>query len=410
MSGTVIAQIIMFAMTPILTRFYGPDAFGVLGLFTATVAVCSVIVALRYQLAIVLPKEENGAISVLKLSMIVVLFMTLILCLLIFFLGEIITDLLGISELNTWLWWIPIYVLFMGVYQNLEYFSIRKKAYKRLSISQVTRATSTSGFQLTGSLVSVGPGGLIIGMVVGQVLASVTLALQVFKNEKGLMNKVKKNNDVFNVAREYSMYPKYNTPQALINSFSQTIPIFALTVFFNPAIAGFYTLSHRLLSMPMSLVSDAVRKVYFQKASSQYNKGEKLFDGFLKIMLLMSILGLIPTLIVVFFGPDLFMLFLGENWSYAGVFAQWIIVWLFFDFLRKPCLPIVEIFKWQKQYLNYEIIVILLRVIVLIAGSFYFEPIIAIALFSIVSAIMNLVLIITTIHMLRVKTRTGGNK
>ena len=58
--GTVIAQIIGIITVPIISRFFGPEAYGTAALFTSITGVISVICCWRYELAIVVP-EKVGA-------------------------------------------------------------------------------------------------------------------------------------------------------------------------------------------------------------------------------------------------------------------------------------------------------------------------------------------------------------
>ena len=51
-SGSVIGQMVLLAVTPLLTRLYGPNEFGVFGLFTVFVNSASVALALRFDMAI----------------------------------------------------------------------------------------------------------------------------------------------------------------------------------------------------------------------------------------------------------------------------------------------------------------------------------------------------------------------
>jgi O-antigen/teichoic acid export membrane protein len=67
-SGTAAAQLIAVAFSPLITRIFGPEAFGLLGVFKALVATLAPIAALTYPIAIVLPKKDSEAIELMKLS------------------------------------------------------------------------------------------------------------------------------------------------------------------------------------------------------------------------------------------------------------------------------------------------------------------------------------------------------
>ena len=77
MSGTVIAQVIGLLITPILTRLYAADAFGEMALFMSISSIIGVVACLKYELAIVIPKEDDEAVAVLSVSFLSVLAVSL---------------------------------------------------------------------------------------------------------------------------------------------------------------------------------------------------------------------------------------------------------------------------------------------------------------------------------------------
>ena len=57
MTGATIAQAIPIAISPILTRIYTPEDFGIFALFIAITTIFGTIANGRYELAIMLPKN-----------------------------------------------------------------------------------------------------------------------------------------------------------------------------------------------------------------------------------------------------------------------------------------------------------------------------------------------------------------
>ena len=68
MLGTTVAQAIPIIISPILTRIYSPEEFGLLILFMSIVSILSVIVSLRYERAIIQPLDDEDAISLVVIS------------------------------------------------------------------------------------------------------------------------------------------------------------------------------------------------------------------------------------------------------------------------------------------------------------------------------------------------------
>src|SRR5699024_10498838 len=74
--GTAGAQIISVALSPVITRLYGPEAFGIMGTFTALHRIVIPYDALTYPIAIVLPKNDKKAKCLIKLSVFITTIIT----------------------------------------------------------------------------------------------------------------------------------------------------------------------------------------------------------------------------------------------------------------------------------------------------------------------------------------------
>src|SRR5699024_8407489 len=77
-SGTAGAQVITMLFSPIITRMYGPEVFGLMGTFSAMINIIIPVAALTYPIAIVLPKKHKEAKSIMRLSMLVALIFSLL--------------------------------------------------------------------------------------------------------------------------------------------------------------------------------------------------------------------------------------------------------------------------------------------------------------------------------------------
>ena len=69
-TGTALAQAVPIAITPILTRLYTPEDFGVFAVYMALSSILVVLVTGRYELAIVVPQKDEDAINIVALSVV----------------------------------------------------------------------------------------------------------------------------------------------------------------------------------------------------------------------------------------------------------------------------------------------------------------------------------------------------
>ena len=71
-SGTVIGQLLLLAASPVVTRLYSAEDFGVFGVFVSFVSILSVVSSLRYQIAIPIPEDDRQASNLAALALAIV--------------------------------------------------------------------------------------------------------------------------------------------------------------------------------------------------------------------------------------------------------------------------------------------------------------------------------------------------
>jgi O-antigen/teichoic acid export membrane protein len=185
MTGTTFAQALLIIIAPILTRLYTPDDFGVFALYTSILGILSVIACLRYELAIVLPEKDEDAANLLVLCLLICSVISLMALVLVALFRDSFALLLSAPKISFWLWFLPASLFLTGTFQALNYWSTRRKQFKRLAIRQITQNSVTAVTQIaSGASLNAGAGGLIGGYIAGQAAATGRLAWRVWKEEK----------------------------------------------------------------------------------------------------------------------------------------------------------------------------------------------------------------------------------
>jgi O-antigen/teichoic acid export membrane protein len=393
MSGTIIAQIITVAVSPILTRLFSPSLFGVYGVYMSIVAIVTAVVTMRYDQALMLPKNNKDAAHLFWASLIVVTvvsLVSLIICVLFF---RQIPTLLKVTEFGWLVLLLPLSIFLAGVYQTLNSWSTRQKQFKRASISQVVRSSVAVGVQIPSGAVKASPAGLIGGAVMGDFFASLVLAFQVNREDHKILGEGLHWHSIKHLGKQYSDFPLYSSTQNLFNAISQNIPLILLAKFFGPAVVGFYALGVRVLQLPMNLVLTSLRQVLFQKASEVYNSGGDTYALFKKTTLGLVAIAAVPAITVILFGPALFGFVLGKEWIVAGEYAKWLVLWLICMFVNLPAVLFGQIYRKQRALLIQDIFLLFFRVMAIFIGGIRKDPLLAIILYSFVGAFFNLLII-----------------
>lgn len=347
MTGTTIAQAIPIAISPILTRIYTPEDFGVFAIFVAIVGVISVIASASYEQAIMLPKKDVDAINVFALSFILICFTSIATVVLIILFKESIASLLNSEAIIDWIYLIPITVFFVGLFNLLTNYNNRMKYYKDIANATIIKSLVLASIQLVIGFSKTGVSGLILGQVVSQLFANLKLFKNIIKNKILLsyVNKIK----IFAMARKYKKFPKYNMPHALVGTVSSNLPIYIFTPFFGSTVVGYYSLSLIIVFTPLMIVAGATSRVYNQKVSELYNKKQDTYNFTVNIIKALLKKILLPFILFVFFAPDVFEFVFGKQWIEAGKYIQILSVYLILNVMVSTIAYIPSLVGLQKK-------------------------------------------------------------
>ena len=335
MTGTSMAQVMLIALSPILTRLYSPEDFGVFALYTSICTILMVFVTGKYELTIIIPKRSSEAINLVAVTAGLSLLSSLLLLGVVLIWGAQIAVLLNHSEVGLWLYLIPLTTLILGCYHALNFWTNRRARYKSMAASRVVQSGASGAIQLAAGAFKLGQAGLILGQMLGQMLAVLFLLKSLPIKERKMFRCVDFKR-MCHAVHKHIGYPKYIMPAQVMSVGATELPLLLLTMFFGADVVGFYFLALRVMAAPISLVASAVGDVYRQKAAEQYaRQGEcfGIFWAFFKRLLLFAFLPMLPILL---FGPSLFAFVFGENWRNAGEIAALLSVLTFFQTVSSP--------------------------------------------------------------------------
>lgn len=399
-SGTAGAQAITMLLTPLITRLYGPEVFGLLGSFTAVLAIATPIAALSYPIAIVLPKADDEAKAIAKLAFRIALAIALILVVILLIAGNELATLLGIEAISNFLLLIPLAMFFNALHQIMQQWLIRKKQFK-----VTARVALSQSLILNSSKLAVGwfhpfSSVLIVLTTLGSALHALQLwfGAKKWADEEGRIVKITKKVSLKKMAYKYRDFPYFRAPQVFINALSQSLPVLMLATFSGPAAAGFYSLGRTVMGLPSGLIGSAVGNVFYPKIAEAVNLKQKIHQPILKATVALALVGIVPYGAVSLFGPWLFELVFGKEWLVAGEYARWLALWLYFGFINGPSVSAIPVLGMQRFFLIYELISLVLR-----AGSLYLgfsilnSDVQAVILFSASGVILNCTLIFITL-------------
>jgi O-antigen/teichoic acid export membrane protein len=398
-TGTAGAQAINIAFAPIITRLYGPEAFGVLGTFMAITAVFTPIAALTYPIAIVLPKRDADALGLARLSLLIAAGITLLLGLLLLVFKAQIVELLNLQTITSFVLLVPLFMLFSACLQVVRQWLIRKKQFSITARVGVATAFIVSSAKTVFGLINPVAAVLVVLATVGSALNAALLVIGARKTPQITTEAdTSPTTPLRELAKRHQDFPFFRAPQMFISTISLNLPVLLLASFFGPAAAGFYSIGRSVLGLPSILITNSVGDVFYPRITEAAHKGENLTRLIVKATLALGAVGVLPFGLVIILGPWLFGLVFGAKWVLAGEYARWLALWSFFSFMNTPSVRSIPVLSLQGIFLAYEVIGVILRVAALGVGFYIFlSDILAVAIFSLVNVLLNFSLILITI-------------
>jgi O-antigen/teichoic acid export membrane protein len=323
-SGTALAQVIPVILQPLLRRYYSAETFGAYSVYLSLIGIFSIIASFKYELAIVLPRKDRDATSVLILSILISLIFSIFLALIIIVWEKNIAGFMNLpDEYSLFLILVPAGVFLFSLYQTFNNWLTRKKSFVQISVNKFTRRI-VEGTAQVGLKNIAGTGGLILGDILGHSANVVSGLLQ--SRKKGLNGCTVSLIKIKYVARKYSDFPKFNVIPSFMSACSFLLPAIMLNKFYSTAITGYFDLSKLLLSVPLALISTSLSNVLLQSLSEKYNLKQSLKKDLLPVLGLVSLVVAAEVIVILLYGVELFKFIFGDNWEFSGRISQ-ILVW-----------------------------------------------------------------------------------
>lgn len=384
MSGVFLSQIVLFCGSMILTRIFSPEDFGLVAFYISIVNILVVVSTLRYEHSIILPKTDSDSYDIMKITKKIVVYFSITLLLIIILFNNEILNFISKPELKYFFNFLPLFIILNSFFFIYRSWLVRKKKFKRIAIG-----TSIKSIALTLSLII---GGIIYNDIIvflfanilAQMLETLYLKYEISKGDYNKSNALKQ-------LKKYIDFPKYSLPSDLISTYSSQNPILLFSSFFGDYVVGQFSITQRVLAIPIKFISGSTLEVYKQKASEAYNEIGNCFNIFKSTFKTLFLVGLVPTIILFFLAPKLFEVLFGQEWIDAGLYARYLLPMFFLQFSIRPLSYTLYIAGKQNYNLYWQIGLLILTSIGIYIGVLFESSHVSILGFSLAYSFMYLI-------------------
>lgn len=386
--GTALAQLIVLAAMPVISRLYNPTEFGAAAGLLALLVVLVPVAALTYDHALPIAPDERAVSSLLRVCALATVVTSIVLGLVLIFAGERIVDLLAGGELTGWLWLLVVGLLVGGLLLTLTGWAIRDREFPAISQSRIAQSVGLVTTQIGAGLLGMGGAGLMLGDVVGRAVALVRLTIRRRFRKTPTPDPVSRRS-LAEVSRRYRRFPLVGTWPNLAQGFVLQAPLLLLIGFYGTAVGGVFAFAQRLIAAPVALIVLSVSQVFVAEAADQLRRDpaglQKLFADSLRRLVRTGV-PLLPLLTVVAIPVVPFVF--GEAWRDAGLYLVALSPLYAAQILTSPFGGVLDVLERQDLLLVREVFRAIVMVgAVVVADALGYSALVAVFMVGIAGAV-----------------------
>jgi lipopolysaccharide exporter len=376
-SGAVLGQALVVLASPLLTRFFSPEEFGVLAVYMAALSVLLIFSSLRYELAIPLPQSDIDAVNLLAISVAIVPVVSALTWLGTAAFGRQLVELLKAPMLARFLWLLPVGVLVAGIHQSLTYWATRKGQFGTVSYARIFQSAGQVGIQIPVGAAGAGPGGLISGVLAGRILATAALLRRSEIPLRQVRPSIWRR-----TAWEHRHFALYSTWASLLTTAGTAATPIMFAVFFPLHVVGVISLDVRILGLPAAVVGLAVTQVFYPRVARLHDDTVITRKFVLRVATGLLLLAVPMFMFIGVAGPTVFSYVFGDKWHDAGIFARCLVPWLALNFVASPLTTFSLVKKRQRTAFLFTIYETALRFAGIWVGGHVHSALLAASLYS----------------------------
>lgn len=351
-SGNVVAQLILVGLSPILTRIFTPADFGIFGTYTSLLGIFLVISALAYEKAIPMEDNRDNVHHIVWLCIGISLVWFLSGLILYLITGWSVFQLMGISVSYI----VPILfgvgIFAASIQQILSYWAIRNNQYGHISFAKISQSSANGVAQigLAGVITQTGAG-LVTGDVLGRIAGSMNLLVRFVKQEGFSLQRGR----WLLLLKKYQQFPLLGMPSLVLNNVAIQLPTLLFVVFFGIALSGQFSLTQRMVGIPIAMITTALGQVFYGKASELLRENPRALQKvYWKLTSRLFLIFLLPMCLFAGVSPMIFTWLFGPSWEMASVYAQMLTPMFFAQLVVLPVSQILYITENQGLQLLWD--------------------------------------------------------
>lgn len=259
----------------------------------------------------------------------------------------------------------------------------REKKYNILMKNPIIRFTSSSVIAILLGLMGWKSMGYFVGTIIGQVMTLIHM--------KRFLPKIKKIPNLIyykNTILQYKNFVKYQMPASITVSLRTELPNILIGTLFGNTILGYFTISQKLLTIPVTFLGQSLGKLFYQSIAEMQREGKEIRHFVNNNIKRGMIVAFIPMVILAGVGDVAVTIFFGIDYSVGGVICRIIVYRSLFNFISSATQGIDIVLDKQQYVLCTCLMQTLFSAISILIGYYAFNSIYIASAFLVTSFII----------------------
>jgi O-antigen/teichoic acid export membrane protein len=363
LGGALGAQALPLLAAPLITRMCTPAEMGAFSLWLAVVAVAAIAATLRMETAMILDHEAEQQRTCFGL----VFYTATVTAVLVtgLAIAAHLADVRALRQLS----WPALLTVGVGTWltanmQTTLAYATSHNAFGKAARAKVWGAGTIAAAQLLLLAGGADALGLLAGQLIG--LATGLLVARRLLNPPRARVGLTLGPDARAYLVRHRKFWNYALPSNLLNSLVGQLPLFLIGMRHGALAAGLFALTQRVLAAPISLLAASVLEVFKRESVHEFQTVGNCKQAYRYTFKVLILLGLLPSLILLAFSPQLFAWVFGPAWREAGELAQILAPLYFLNFIASPLSYVFFVTGKQNVDMWWQVTLFTMTVIVFI--------------------------------------------
>lgn len=383
LSSNGLAQLFPFFVYPFISRLYSTDAFGQLAIIVSIHSLLATISTGKFDQAIAIPKNNDQGIHLLNRGIRIALGISFLILPVVFLVRLIGHSFSFGSQVNNWFYLLTITVFSTACIQLINGWSLRHKMFAIIAGSTLVLSLLTSSLKLVFGFLSVNDG-LLIAFVTAQVLTMIYATFRVTRSHYPPVFE-KNAEEALKTAAEYSGFPKFYMINALLNTLSINLPIYLFAFYFSRDIIGQFSVALALLFTPVNAFCNSLNQVLMKKTLELKHAGAPVWPFLRNFIYKILVYSVLPGIVLIVLIPQIIGIYLGDQWTAAGRFSQFLIPYAMGAILSGSLAFVPNVYGRQLTSLLIYLVYLILRITALSAGILLDNVYYSVGLYALIS-------------------------